>query len=439
VAAATLALFGLVWAARSPGAQADDPMNLVLVLTDDQTFESLSKMPYVDGRDDWTRFTNAFIQHPLCCPSRATVLTGRYSHHHGVQSNAQSKNFNDRHTLATWLSDGGYETALIGKYFNFYPWSRGSRYIPPGWDHWFAFEEPPGAEYYDYEVNDDGEVIAYGSRSPDYSTDVLARRAQRFIETSSEPFFLEFAPNAPHGKPVPAHRHEGAYASESAHRPPDFDETDVSDKPPWWRKRPRVDRSAADNSRRKRHETLLAVDEAVKDLFDALDAKDALQDTVVVFMTDNGFSLGEHRWTGKVCQYEECIRTPLLIRNPHGAPRTIGTPVSNIDLAPTLADLAGVSPSTTVDGRSLVPLLQGETLPELPVLLHSERASDRFPPRFWGIRTSRYKYVRSGKHHFEELYDLLLDPYELQNRAGRSSYAAIQAELRAELKELKSD
>ena len=183
----------------------DPPPNVILILTDDQRYDSTPALRFMDGRADWIRFPNAFVNTPVCCPSRATIFTGRYSHHTGVRRNRDGKRFDDRRTLATWLDDAGYETGMFGKYLNGYPWkTRRPTYIPPGWDAWHVFLEKSGEEegrttgyYEDYTLNEDGRL----RRPSGHSTDVLAERALDFIGEAIEegrPFFLEFAPYAPH-------------------------------------------------------------------------------------------------------------------------------------------------------------------------------------------------------------------------------------------------
>ena len=411
--------------------------NILLILTDDQTVESLTSatMPYTKGRADWVRFSNAILNVALCCPSRATILTGRYSHHTGIEANNGAK-FNETVTIATALRAGGYRTGLIGKYLNDYPFGRG-HYIPPGWDYWVAFENrQSGGAYFNYTLNENGTPVSYGATAADYSTDVLAAKAASFIRTATSPFFLYFAPNAPHKPLTPAPRYAGSMTGVAMPHAPNFREADVTDKPAWVQNLSIPSADTMDKQRRREYETLRAVDDAVRQLFDALAAKGALDSTVVMFLTDNGFAFGEHRWTYKLCEYEECGRTPLLARGPGWTPRTVTAVVSNVDLAPTFADLAGVAPPYPPDGASLVPLLTGTASSVHNGVLIRWKGGSRSVPAFWGVRTDRYKYVELATGE-RELYDLQADPYELQNRHGDPAFAQLEANLAAQLAALK--
>jgi N-acetylglucosamine-6-sulfatase len=415
--------------------------NLVLILTDDQPYESLSKMPYTNRRRDWIRFENAVLNNPICCPSRATILSGRYSHHTGVESNFAGARFDDSSTIATWLQSAGYRTGFGGKYLNGYPWDRGHTYRPPGWTSWFAFLRPG---YFSHSLNVNGRIRRYGSRPAAYSTDVLARRARSFIARRRRPFFLLLAPAAPHPPPTPAPRHAHTFKRTRISQPPSFNEEDLSDKPRWIRQLSPRDPIRSAEQRRRRYRTLLSVDEAVESIFKTLRASRQLRRTIVVFMTDNGFALGEHRFLGKPCAYEECIRTPLLIRYPGQRGRREQGIVSNADLAPTFADAAGVVPPIAVDGTSLLPVIKGRTNAiHEAVLIRAQAdwasygAYGFTTPAFWGVRTTEYKYVElfTGE---KELYDLRADPFELHNVADQPTYAKVQQVLDETLDRLKS-
>jgi arylsulfatase A-like enzyme len=420
---------------------------VILVVTDDQPPESLSKMPYLSGSGDWSRFANAFLNNPLCCPSRATLLTGRYSHRTGVENNRLVDKFDAGSTLATWLDDAGYRTGLFGKYLNGYTpvyKKRGKRKLrrpPPGWDRWAAVVESTGGVHYNYTLYNGRKLQKYGDGPEDYSTDRLAQLARDFIaDDDPSPFFLYLALRSPHEPYTPAPRHDGDFADEPIAHDPSFNEADVSDKPAFYRRLPLVDEDDADDRLRRQYEMLLSVDEAVESLVDEVEDRGLGDDTVVIFMTDNGFASGSHRWLDKRCHFEDCIRTPLLIRYPDASPTEIPQLVSNVDIAPTIADLAGVDPERPVDGRSLVPLLEGDDPDDwrTGVLLRTKEQSNQgSPPSFWGIRTDTHKYVEHATEE-EELYDLVNDPYELVNLAGRPEHAALQAELARRLAELRA-
>jgi arylsulfatase A-like enzyme len=421
------------------------PFNIVLLLTDDQTMESLSKMPYVSSRPGWVTFDNAFINTSLCCPSRASILSGEYSHHDGVQDNNGGHFIDEDHLLPTWLATAGYRSALIGKYLNKYPFRRPD-YTPPGWDDWHAFLDHPS--YFGYTLIENGAEVDYGKADADYSTDALASKAIQFIQNTDSPFFLYWAPYAPHELFTPAHRYAKAYPAKSTVivNTPNFNEADVSDKPAWVQQLPLQDPNDMNNQRLRGWRTLLAVDDAVKGIFDALAAKGVLNNTVVVFMTDNGLSLGAHRWATKRCVYEECVRTPLLVWYPGAVAHHVPQLVSNVDIASTFAEIAGVTPTLPQDGMSLVPFLKGNTPANwrTGVLLEWEGGNatgddETAPtaiPGFWAIRTDRYKYVELDTGE-TELYDLQTDPYELANQTNNPALAALKANLVQQLAALK--
>ena len=454
-AGVALALASLALLGGAPGdaaaarAKERSRPNVIVVLTDDQTYESLDRMPYVDGRDDWIRFESAFLNTPICCPSRATLLNGRYSHHNDVVTNLDGWRFDDRSTIATWLQDAGYRTAFVGKYLNGYPWSRRSgRYVPRGWTRWVSFRGLPG--YYDYELNLSGpgrghaRTVERGSHEDEYSTDQLSARAVDFVARSvgrRAPFLLVFSPFAPHGPFTAAPRHATSFAGAPVPEPSSLNEADVSDKPAWVRDLAPVDPEEVAEQRRRQYRMLLSIDDGVRAIFHQLRESRSLRDTAIIFLSDNGFGWGEHRLIGKACAYEECIRTPLLVRYPGLEGRTEDALVSNVDLAPTIARWAGVRPPRNVDGAGLGRLLRGKrSSVHDAVLLHGKPAKgheeDR-APLFWGVRTSRFKYVETPGTGERELYDLANDPDELRNVAESPAYAAPLTDLERRLHELR--
>jgi N-acetylglucosamine-6-sulfatase len=421
--------------------------NIVLFLTDDQSYESVAAMPYVSSLGNWYTFTNAYINNSTCSPSRATLLTGQWSHHTGVEATGGAPRFDDHSTVATWLKRAGYRSALVGKYHlgkvNATPVQN---YIPPGWDEWHGWSGIKGSEaYYNYTLNENGNLKHYGSARRDYSTDVLTRIASRFISrsaTSRSPFFLYFAPRGPHNPWTAAPRDLDAFGSKPMPHSPNYNEADMSDKPAWWRALPLRNPNSLDSARRKEYATLVSVDDAARAIVRTLSENGLMKNTVVIFMTDNGYAFGEHRDLGKICPYEECNKTPLLIWYPGGTPRKIPQPVSNVDIAPTLAGLAGIAPGGPVDGHSLVPLLRSATSPwPHAVLLRGYKEPNGRPtdvPTFWGIRFGRYKYIETVSTGETELYDLQADPYELNNVAARSRYTPIKASLARRLARLRT-
>ncbi|MBI4260369.1 MAG: sulfatase-like hydrolase/transferase, partial [Actinobacteria bacterium] len=409
--------------------------NLVVVLTDDQSAYSeadlAAAMPWLAARladpaDHWLTFSNAFLNTPLCCPTRASLLTGQYSHHTDVQENSQALQLEESDTLATWLDAAGYRTGLFGKYMNGYPmgWKE---LVQPGWDRWFAFEQFSDrtyAGYYNYAVYDGAVRVEHGTGPEDYSTDVLADEAVEFVETTPDgtPFLLYLSPFAPHGPQIPAPRHVGALSGYSPALPPSLNEKDVSDKPAWVQALPVLRTSQLDTLATERLaalETLLAVDEAIARIAGALEARGQLEETVIVVMTDNGYSFGEHRLDGKRCGYVSCARTPFFVRYPGASPVTDARPVSSVDLAPTFVELAGAHATIPIDGRSLVPILEGQPT-SWPEGVLIEYIGNRKVPGYWGVRTTEFAYLELDTGEVE-LYDLAgvhgpADPDELENR-----------------------
>ena len=432
---------------RSPSASnaPEGPQNIVLILTDDQRFDTMWAMPTVESQivAKGIDFTKAYVSNPLCCPSRSTILTGEYSHTTGVYTNIADQPyggfpaFHDRSTVATWLHAAGYRTGLIGKYLNGYS----GTYVPPGWDRWFVTWEE-GA-YYNYEANANGRVLSYGSKPGDYGTQVLGNKAADFIRTTDpgQPLFLYFAPHAPHDPAIPAPADRHAFSNLPRWRPPSYSEADVSDKPAYVRAHAPVPPAKAEKiqrTRQREYRCLLSIDRQVRKIIDALASTGRLSNTMIVFMSDNGYLWGEHRWYAKQVPYEEAMRVPVVIRDDAliDAPRSDDHLVVNIDLAPTFAALAGVK-APNADGRSLLPLLTSTDLPWrhdfLMELLNLN--DDPGAPTYCGVHTDRYVYVdyKTGE---EELYDLARDPYELRNQARSAAYHPVLSKLRSRLKEL---
>jgi Sulfatase len=301
-----------------PASADEPPPNIVLILTDDQRFDTLEYMPIVRqtlGKHGVT-FTNAYVSNPVCCPSRASILTGLYSHSTGVYTNSFAGGFaafDDSSTIATWLRDAGYHTGLFGKYLNGYE----TTYVPPGWDRWFATQG--SAAYYRYRATSDGAVIEFGDEPTDYATSVIGEEAISFIqETPTEqPLFAYVSVPAPHDPSIAAPGDERAFDKLEPWRPLSFNERDVKDKPLYIRNNPwlKADRRREiDVARIRQVRSLLAVDRLVEDIVDVLRETGRLQNTIVVFTSDNGVLWGEHRWDSKDVPYEESIRVPLIVR-----------------------------------------------------------------------------------------------------------------------------
>lgn len=408
--------------------------DIVLILTDDQRWDQMDHMPIVRAElvASGVEFGNGFVATPGCCPSRATLLTGQYAYNHGVRWNFRgAEKLEDSSTLATWLQAAGYRTGFVGKYLNEYVRLR--TYVPPGWDDWRAFRVPT---FYDYALVENGVVVKYGSSEAEYSTDVLTQKAVKFIANADDrPFYLWFAPYPPHAPAEPAPRHAGRFAGMKPWRPPSYNEADVSDKAKWVRKLPEIGAERAailDDFYEKQFESLLAADEAVGAIMQALRNADRARNALVVFMSDNGFSMGEHRWSGKWCPYEECVRIPLVIRYPPLAPAAFREDrlVSNVDIVPTIAELAGIAPPLAMDGRSLVGLLEGTETSWRTEILGEQY---EFAKQYASLRTNEWKYIEYFNGEVE-LYNLIEDRYELESLHAEPGLAELRAQLAARLR-----
>jgi N-acetylglucosamine-6-sulfatase len=493
--------------------------NILVVMTDDMRESDLAFMPKTRKllAKRGTSFTNAITSFPLCCPSRATFLTGQYAHNHGVIGNFYPQGWYGMagrdNTLATWLDRGGYRTDLVGKMLNGYGALDGHGEIPPGFDKWHALLDVSAYDYYNFVMNSNGRLRSWGDPDfarklvdfgniqvvpPDaksladvlaeltavmgpppygywgavnpngYSPDITGKTAERLIrrqKRARKPFFLWWAPASPHredvattlmGRPGPDPRPPGRYERLSKSfqlpRPPSFNEADLGDKPSNITSKapPLTDDQIAQLQLdyEGRGGSLRAVDDWVGRIVEALRHTRQLRNTVIVFTSDNGWLNGEHRIPGdKFLPYEESIGVPLIIRGPGIAKgRKVSEQVANIDIAPTLAALAGVNARRRMDGISLVPALRGrETPPKRALAIEAPRPlfTGAIPNNAWdrpyqGVRTSRYTYVLWTETGEEELYNRRTDPFQLQNVATDPAYAAVKARLSALMRRLES-
>jgi N-acetylglucosamine-6-sulfatase len=427
-----------------------------VIETDDQTLEETRVMRNVQRLigDAGATFANSFVNFSLCCPSRATFMTGKYMHNHGVQGNlfptggfARFEALHGDDNLAVWLQRAGYHTGMVGKYLNEYT---GTPPVPPGWSEWYA-TSGRSQFVYDYSLDENGTTVDYGTRPTDFKQDVLTGKAVGFLDraaSAGEPFFLWLTYTAPHvgapdpspqppstcshaAKPAPRHAH--AFDSEPLPMTPNFNEADVSDKPAAVRKRPPLPSNAIANIQRRYRcelKSLLSVDDGVQRVIQTLRASGELSNTYVIFTSDNGFFHGEHRVpTGKTRIYEESIRVPLLMRGP-GIPRGVEVRdlAINADLAPTIVAATGANPGVQMDGQSLLPAAEHPGVERGRELLVEQR-------NFQAIRTQRYIYVRydSGER---ELYNLHEDPYELRDRSNAGGLADVRRRLSSRLVDL---
>jgi N-acetylglucosamine-6-sulfatase len=482
--------------------------NVVMIMVDDMRDDDLRFMPWTRQLigDQGVRFRNAFAPYPLCCPARASVLTGRYTHNHRVFDVVRPwgfTSFDDRSTLATWLHQSGYATVYLGKYLNGYgPMPRPGattgnslHYVPPGWDGWRASLDggfPAGDpndggtyRYFDTTLSSNGTGFSpYQGR---YQSRVYGEVSESIVTAraaSDKPFFFYASYSAPHhGLPVESDDPGRVLRSDglpvdfvSPARPDDvkgmFDsavtaapgaswiDPDFSDKPGYLRRLPLInaaEKRAMLEVTRQRAEALAVVDRQVHRTITALAATGELEETLVIFTSDNGYFLGEQRMRqGKIWPHEPSLRVPLLMRGP-GIPagQTRSDPFTSIDFAPTIADFAGVTPGHVVDGMSLLDVArQGDKGWLRPILTetgnqgnatrNTDEAGQPLKPggtrdvRFaLGIRTSRYLYVdlASGEH---ELYDLVNDPSQYTNLANDPAYVSTMALFQEELMRIRA-
>jgi N-acetylglucosamine-6-sulfatase len=389
--------------------------NVVFILADDLDKQLLAShlSDYPNIRALTTRgvtFNNAFVTNALCCPSRSTIFTGLYSHNHHVMHNAAPDGgapaFRplEPSALPVWLDNAGYATGYVGKYMNLYD----ETYVPPGWDEWHGVNTDTGA-----------------AKEPGQMTDLFSKQAVSFVRnhTGEEPFYLQVAPIAPHEPAVPYPRHAELFAGHKTPQPPSFNEADVSDKPGYVSKLKPLTRDriiALNELYRNRLRSMMAVDEMVGHIVTGLEETEELDNTYLIFASDNGVHAGQHRLgEGKRLAYEEDIRVPLIVRGP-GIPAgaTRSRLVLNNDLAPTFAEWAGATPLLPVDGRSLVPLLEARPPSDLPwrtAFLAEAASHERIGrPAYRAVRTRDYLYVSYADGE-KELYNLGRDPYQLSS------------------------
>jgi arylsulfatase A-like enzyme len=455
-----------VWVDRYGPAPAPLRPNIVMIVTDDQRWDTSGPTHSLSGATDvmagtravlageGVEFQNAFMTTPLCAPSRASIFRGQYAHTTGVYllgGPNGGATMDDTQTISVWLKSAGYRTGFFGKYINGYEylWLAGQPpYVPPGWDEWHAFRFPGR---YGYKLANNNTSVTYGSTDADYSTDVLRDLAKGFITTSANqgsPFFAMVSFYSPHLPMEPATRHAGLFSTLAPWGPPNFNEADISDKPNWLQKVQPLSAAALQdnaNTRKAMLEMLLSVDEGIAGsttygitgIMQTIKSLGIDRDTIVVFMTDNGYAWGEHRIMGKTRAFEEHIRTPMFVRYPRLAPlaRVEKGLAANIDVAPTFAELAGVTPPIPMDGRSFVKVLDGtEPAWRTDLMIEGYNAPDG--SQYAGVREAGWKY-NEFTWGDSELYDLTNDPYELTNVVSNPAHAARVAAMAARLHQIR--
>lgn len=439
-----------------PARTANDLPNIVVILTDDMRAELLSFMPIVKRQlvDSGTTFTKAFVNSPLCCPSRASLLTGWMQHTTQVLGNGAPHGgapaFQDAVTVATDLKAAGYTTALMGKYLNGYN-LLGTNYVPPGWDEWRAYQAVRYTDAKFVEKAFDSAAV-YTKKHTGYANGTLRTRLVSFLQRApaDRPVFLLYVPYAPHREaalntyPIPATQDVGRCATTPLPAmSPSVNEADVSDKPAFVQSAALLTAAKlarADSGRRKQCEALFAVDRAVGDIIATLGSTGRLDNTLIVFATDNGYLFGEHRLLErKAAMYDEAILTPLVIRGLGARMAAVDTNlVQSIDLTATIRAVAGLVPNAA--GRDLRPTATDGVFTTDALLIEMTNAA--IPKEsFSMVRTHQYAYAvypagGPGGTPFVELYDLQIDPFELQNVASHPAYAGTVATLHARLLQL---
>ncbi len=437
--------------------------NIVVLMTDDQTLDSMSVMAQTNRLlgEQGTTFTRSFVNYSLCCPSRATLYTGQYAHNHGVLGNGPPlggyTRLDKTNWLPLWLQAAGYRTMHVGKFLNGYGRLSSPTEVPLGFNDWHGTVDPSTYSFWNYTVNENGTLRTYGAANePEfYSTDFFARRANELIAAaapSDQPFFMSVAFLAPHAgqpresddpagqsTPAVAPRHVNAFSTVALPQPASFNEADVSDKTALMQRRPLITPQvfgAIQENYQQRLESLLAVDDAVASIVGGLEATGELDDTLILFTSDNGFFHGEHRVRqGKLLVYEPSIRLPLLMRGP-GVPagERQSQLVTNADLAPTIVDAADATSGRAPDGRSLLDLVDDPGVQWGRELLLEGGTNAGLT--YTALRNYRYKWVEHANGE-RELYDLETDPDELTNRSIDPALASVRFAMAARLAALR--
>jgi len=482
--AALVAALALVWqaqastvltgeknSARTSGSAATGPAkggerpNILYVLTDDLSWNLVKYMPHVrEMMKKGTTFSNFFATDSLCCPSRSSILTGEFPHNTGVYDNkgddggygAFKAHGDERKCYGPRLQQAGYRTGFMGKYLNEYDpadkQGTSKPFVPRGWDEWDVAGN--GYPEYNYKINENGRVERKGHKPEDYLTDVISRRATEFINKSAKskkPFMLETATFAPHGPSTPAPQDRKKFPGLKAPRNSAFDK--ATEHAPEWQKQIRPltakDKQQIDDKFAKRVRSVQAVDRMIGHLENVLKDAGQADNTYLMFGSDNGFHMGEHQLRpGKMTAYDTDINVPLTVTGPGvRSGKRVPELAQNTDMNPTFQELAGLKPSSTVDGSSLAGLMHGRSPADWrkSVLVEHHHETDRKgdpdrqkqnagdPPTYNAIRTANELYVEYSDGE-REYYTPDSDPHETDNKIGSLSAdrrAALHEKLRA--------
>ena len=441
---------------KADSAVAGKRPNIVFIVTDDQAFDAIGYMgryPFLDGRRSdglvnmgalrraGAVFSNAFVTQSLCSPSRATMLTGMYAHTHGVIDNERNDPDWQKHpNIGMLLRQNGYATAFLGKLHGAI--LAGEKGVRPGFDYWLGFKGQ--GHYFNPELNENGkESVVKG-----YITDILTDKALAWLKSGrdkTKPFLMCLWHKAAHQEFSPAPRHEHLWEGEKLPPPPHDTHLDTFEGKPKWHKDRASSYYKPDNKEwMNMLRTLKGVDESIGSVVQELKAQGLYENTVIVYTSDNGYLMSDHRMRDKRIAYESSMRIPLIISWPSEI--KAGTQISqmalNIDLAPTLLAMAGAPVPGHMQGRSLLPLLRGKAPADWRTSFLFEYFQDwQYPkagPNLVVARNQRYKYVENDTpDDVNELYDLQKDPGEMKNRIADPQYGEVLKQMKQELARLK--
>ncbi len=393
----------------------DERPNFLVIISDDQRYDTMEFMPITQKLifDQGVTFSNGYVTTPLCCPSRASILTGMYAHNNNVRQNEDKLTVR---TIAEDMHDAGYFTGLVGKYLN--SWSDNPR---PEFDYWVSFWGGTPKRYYEPRLNINGTR----GKIPGYITYLLKDHVIEFLDLAAQkenPFFLLFTPNAPHEPYTPANEDLGLYTGLPLYRPPSFNEADISDKPYWFEikaLRTPEEIASIDQVRLAEIQTLASLDRSIGEIIKKLEEIGELDNTVIIYMSDNGKAWFEHRLDSKNNVYEESIKVPYALRYPTLVPEPYIEKrlVSNIDIAPTVYELSGLTIPDSVDGLSMTRLFSTDADWRETLIIES------WPdPRPWVAIHTEYQIYVETENDKSEYYDLSVDPYQLNNAIDDPKY-----------------